>query len=325
MTRAVRAGMDFVTALDRGSLGGLARLCAPGATWWVDTGPDRRGGDPAVSPGGSGRFPLHGLMLMDDKLALMRSLGPKAFPTGCRQIPRRVIAGTDVCVIEVEGHGTHASGLEYANRYAFVFDVDAAGAIVSVREYLDTIHAQHVVGAAAPVPRTALDRVPGPGGQQPGSRAEELALALWPALARGDVDAFGALFGAGATWWTDSGRDRERGRQHRTGDITANGPFHGTVAIADKLTAMRARIASGAYASAAVTVTPHRWVADDTLVAIEASGDATLGGGPGSPNRYQNRYLWVVDTAPDGITQVREYCDTLHIADLMGYSAEVGA
>ncbi|MEV0134444.1 hypothetical protein AB0H83_39045 [Dactylosporangium sp. NPDC050688] len=319
MTRAVRAGMDFITALDRGSLGGLARLCAPGATWWVDTGPDRRGGDPALSPGGSGRFPLHGSMPMDDKLALMRSLGPQAFPTGCRQIPRRVIAGADMCVIEVEGFGVHASGLQYANRYAFVFDVDAAGAIVSVREYLDTIHAQHVIGGADPVPRTTLDRVPGPGGQQPQSRAESLALALWPALETGDIAAFAALFGAGATWWTDSGRDRERGRLHRTGDINANGPFHGTIAIADKLAAMRARIASGAYASAAVAVTAHRWVVDDTLVAIEASGDATLGGGL----RYQNRYLWVVDTAPDGIAQVREYCDTLHIADLMGYDAEV--
>ncbi|WP_327004620.1 nuclear transport factor 2 family protein [Dactylosporangium sp. NBC_01737] len=317
MTRAVRAGMDFVTALDRGSLGGLARLCAPGATWWVDSGPDRRGGDPAVSPGGSGRFPLHGLMRMDDKLALMRSLGPAAFPTGCRQVPRRVIAGTGVCVIEVEGHGVHASGLEYANRYAFVFDVDEAGAIVSVREYLDTIHAQHVVGGAAPVPRTALDHVPGPAGQRPSSPQERQALALWPALEHGDIDAFGALFADGATWWTDSGRDRARGRLHRTGDIAANGPFHGVVAMADKLAAMRARIASGAYASAAVAVTPHRWVADDTLVAIEASGDATLGGGL----RYQNRYLWVVDVRPDGIAQVREYCDTLHIADLMGYDA----
>lgn len=41
MTRAVRAGMDFVSALDRGSLRGIAALCAPDATWWVDGGPGR--------------------------------------------------------------------------------------------------------------------------------------------------------------------------------------------------------------------------------------------------------------------------------------------
>ncbi|WDZ83692.1 nuclear transport factor 2 family protein [Micromonospora cathayae] len=335
MTRAVRAGMDFVSALDRGSLGGLARLCAPGATWWVDTGPDRRGGDPDLAPTGSGRFPLHGVLRMDDKLALMRDLGPTAFPTGCRQIPRRIVAGDDWCVIEVEGYGVHASGLEYANRYGFVFDVDPSGAVVSVREYLDTIHAQQVVGGGEPVPRSSLDapaarpdRYPGP--DEPAARpapdpgdappAVTTALAMWPALAGGDLDAFGALFTEDATWWTDTGRNRDLGRPHRRGDIDANGPFHGTVTITAKLAAMRARLATGGYRSAAVTVTPHRWIADDTLVAVEASGDATLADG----SRYQNRYLWVVDVRADGIAGVREYCDTLHIADLMGYHAEVG-
>ncbi|SCF16089.1 Ketosteroid isomerase-related protein [Micromonospora haikouensis] len=268
MTRAVRAGMDFISALDRGSLGGLARLCATGATWWVDTGPDRRGGDPQLSPHGSGRFPLHGVMRMDDKLALMRRLGPTAFPTGCRQIPRRVVAGDDTCVIEVEGHGVHASGVEYANRYGFVFDVDATGAIVAVREYLDTVHAQQVVGGGAPVPRSSLDHpvagdAPDPGDPPPAVAA---ALAMWPALARGDLDTFGG---------------------HR---------------------------------SPAVTVTPRRWIADDTLVAVEAVGDAVLADGA----RYQNRYLWIVEVRADGIGEVREYCDTLHIADLMGFDAEVG-
>ncbi|MBO4205705.1 nuclear transport factor 2 family protein [Micromonospora echinofusca] len=322
MTRAVRAGMDFISALDRGSLGTLARLCAPGATWWVDTGPDRRGGDPDLAPHGSGRFPLHGVMRMDDKLALMRALGPAAFPTGCRQIPRRVVAGDDTCVIEVEGYGVHASGLEYANRYGFVFDVDPAGAIVSVREYLDTIHAQQVVGGGAAVPRSTLDdpparRTPDPGEHPP---AVATALALWPALARGDLDAFGALCTADATWWTDSGRDRRRGRLPGRADATADGPLHGTVTIAAKLAAMRARLATGAYRSTAVTVTPHRWLADDTLVAVEASGDAVLADG----SRYQNRYLWIVDVQPDGIAAVREYCDTLHLADLMGLDAEAG-
>jgi ketosteroid isomerase-like protein len=302
--------MDFVSALDRGSLRGVHRLCAPDATWWVDGGPDREGGDPYGT--GSGRFPLHGVMRMDDKLALMRELGPATFPTGCRQIPRRVVAGEDACVIEVEGYGVHAGGAEYANRYAFLFDVDAAGLVVAVREYLDTLHAQEVVGASARVPARRNVRIPDnldPDGAPP---AVATALAMWPALSTGDLDAFAALFRADATWWTDSGRDRARGRLHRRGDIAAS-PLHGVVPMADKLAAMRRRIADGAYASAAVTVTPHRWIADDTLVAIEATGDATLAGGA----RYQNRYLWVVDVRPDGIAQVREYCDTLHIAELM--------
>lgn len=305
--------MEFVSALDRGSLSGLARLCAPDATWWVDSGPDRPGGDPETAPRGSGRFPLHGVMRIDEKLALMRELGPTAFPTGCRQVPRRVVAGEAACVIEVEGYGVHAGGTEYANRYGFWFDVDDGGSIVSVREYLDTLHAQQVIGAGAAVPRISGGRHLEKADLDGALPAVKTALAMWPALSDGDLDAFGALFRPDATWWTDSGRDRARGRLHRTGDI-AHSPFHGVVPMADKLAAMRKRLADGAYASAAVTVTPHRWIADASLVAIEATGDATLAGG----GRYENRYLWVVDVRPDGIAQVREYCDTLHLADVTG-------
>ncbi|MBM7517500.1 nuclear transport factor 2 family protein [Nocardioides nitrophenolicus] len=319
MSRAVRAGLDFVAALDRGSLGGLARLCATDAVWWVDSGPDRRGGDPVLSPEGSGRFPLHGLMGMDAKLALMRELGPGAFPTGCRQIPRRVVAGARDCVIEVEGHGVHASGEVYANRYAFVFDVDEAGAITSVREYLDTIHAQHVVGDGSAIPRTTTEHPPAPALPEDLPAAARSVLGLWVALAEGDLERFAAPFAPDATWWTDSGRDRRRGRLYARGDIAANGPFHGVVPIADKLAAMRARVGSGAYASPAIAVTPRRVIADDELVAVEATGEALLGDGA----RYQNRYLWVADVGPDGIRQLREYCDTLHVAELMGYDAEV--
>lgn len=322
MTKAVRAGMDFISALDQGTLGGLARLCSPEATWWVDAGPDRRGGDPLLSPRGSGRFPLHGLMRIEAKLALMRELGPAAFPTGCRQIPRRVISGDRTCVIEVDGYGRHASGLTYANRYAFLFDVDEDGLVTAVREYLDTAHAQHVVGDDAPIPRTALD-VPAArdlldlAGEP---RTVVQALALWPLLADGQLDDFASLFTADATWWTDTGRNRELGRQHRTGDITANGPFHGTVPVAAKLAAMRSRLASGAYRSSAIDVRANRWIEDDGLVAIEATGEALLANG----ERYQNRYLWVIDVRADGIAGVREYCDTLHIADVMGVEGEVG-
>lgn len=321
MTRAVRAGMDFITALDQGSLGRLRRVCAPDATWWVDSGPDRAGGDPRVSPSGSGRFPLHGLMRMDDKLRLMGELGPGSFPTGCRQLPRRVIAGERDCVIEVEGHGVHASGAVYANRYGFVFDVDEDGLIVSVREYLDTIHAQRVLGADGAIPprvrleggdtRPPLDPPVDP------EPAVASALALWPALATGDIDAFAALFTDAATFWTDSGRDRQRGRLEGRGDARANGPFHGRVPIADKLAVIRERLASAGYKTPGVTVTPHRLIADGDLVAIEASGHADFG-----EAAYQNRYLWVIDTDRDGIVQVREYCDTLHIAELMGYAEE---
>jgi ketosteroid isomerase-like protein len=312
--------MDFISALDQGTIGGIAAVCAPGATWWVDSGPDRVGGDPVAAPEGSGRFPLHGTMDMAVKLELMRDVGPGAFPTGCRQTPRRVIGCDRMCVIEVDGYGVHESGAVYANRYGFVFDVDESGAITSVREYLDTIHAQQVVGGGAVVPRAELaegdSRPPLDDGPAGGSTP---ALQLWDLLAQADIDGIEALFEPDGTWWTDSGRDRRRGRLFGRGDIDANGPFHGIVPIADKLGAMRARLASGEY-QATITVTPHRLVVDDALVAIEASGDAPLASGL----RYQNRYLWVIEQQAGRLRSVREYCDTLHLADLMGFPDEVG-
>lgn len=317
MTVAVRAGMDFISALDQGSVGRMQRVCAPGATWWVDSGPDRAGGDPVASPGGSGRYPLHGVMDLAEKLRLMRQKGSSRYPNGCRQTPRRVIAGELDCVIEVEGHGVLADGRTYANRYAFVFDVRPDGLITSVREYLDTIHAQEMVGAGSEVPpsvelRGGDPRPPLEMTDEP-SEAVRRALALWPALAAGDLDAFEALFHPDATFWTDSGRDRARGRLEGWGDVNANGPFHGRIPIADKMASMRRRAASGAY-TRRNTVTPHRLIVDGNLVAIEASGDARV-----ADRAYQNRYLWVVDADDTGIRAVREYCDTLHVAELMGF------
>ena len=170
-----------------------------------------------------------------------------------------------------------------------------------------------VTGLADLVGEHVADRCLGDGGGQAG-RAWKLPDAL---AGKSDLDRFAAPFAPDATWWTDSGRDRRRGRLYARGDIAANGPFHGVVPIADKLAAMRARVGSGAYASPAIAVTPRRVIADDELVAVEATGEALLGDGA----RYQNRYLWVADVGADGIRQLREYCDTLHVAELMGYDA----
>lgn len=324
MTLAVRAGMDFIAALDQGNLGRVRKTVATGATWWVDTGPDRRGGDAGASPHGTGRFPLHGTMDMEKKLSLMGELGPSSFPTGYRQIPRRVIAGEFDCVIEVEGHGIHASGDVYENRHGFLFDVNEDGKITSVREYLDTIHAHQILGEGTQAPpRVALkygdSRPPlNPATPLPPEGAK--ALALWPALAEGDIDAFEAEFHSGATFWTDSGLNRARGRFTENGDARINGPFHGRVPIAEKAALMRERLNAAGYTSPGVTVTPHRIICDGNLIGIEASGQASFG-----DSRYQNRYLWVVEADADGIHQAREYCDTLHIAELMGFPHEYGA
>lgn len=319
---AVRVGRAFIEALDRGSLRDLAALCADDATWWVDTGPDRAAGDWQDSVRELDRFPLHGRVRVDAKLGLMRALGPSVFPTGVRQLVERAFGTDRRAVVELEGDGVHSSGRLYRNRYGFVFELDADGQISEVREYLDTIHAFDVLGTGPLPSRTALAppavrspavRSPADG---PSSRSVELAMALWPALSSGDLDAVGALFARDARRWVDSGTDRDHGARTRRNGSPDGWPFHGTVLMVDKLADMRSRLAAS-YRSPGVTVAPISWFESDGLVAVEAKGHADLSAG----TAYQNRYLFVIEVGVDGIREVREYCDTLHVADIMGKDA----
>jgi ketosteroid isomerase-like protein len=38
----------------------------------------------------------------------------------------------------------------------------------------------------------------------------------------------------------------------------------------------------------------------------------------GNGRTYQNRYLLIADVVNGRITQLREYCDTLHVSDVTG-------
>ncbi len=315
--RAVAAGLAFVEALDDASLdvraATLRELVTPAATWWIDTGRDRLAGRRGHDPGPGRPWPLHATMTMEEKLDLVSRVAPEIFPQGLgRRIVSRSFGTDDLALVEAEGDGVHISGQRYRNRYAFVFDVAADG-ISSVREYLDTLHAVEVFGSdglTAPsiAPPTAATDPP-----VATSDAEELALALWAPLAEADVDGFGALFAPGGSWWTDSGTDREQGAFDRINAPPGTWPLHGVVPIEAKLDAMRARLERG-YGGASLVVTPVRMFGAGTLVALEAEGYAALPSG----RVYQNRYAFVIEAGAEGIRQVREYCDTLHIVDATG-------
>lgn len=313
---ATEAGLAFVAALDDASVAQrterLRRLVAPGATWWVDTGRDRLAGRHGHDPRDRRGWPLHGTIPMDEKLEIVARFGPSLFPKGLgRRVATRAFGGDRVALVEAYGDGEHRSGKRYRNRYAFVFELDG-DRIVAVREYLDTLHAEDVLGDERPSRRTEPEAPAPRAPLEPGTGAEELALALWPALADGDLSAFGRLFAPGATWWTDTGLDRERGGHDADSGLPRRWPLHGVVPIAEKLAYISARREEG-YRSA-VTVTPTRCVSEARLVLVEAEGYARLANGLA----YGNRYAFLVETAADGIRQVREYCDTLHIADVMG-------
>jgi uncharacterized protein len=126
----------YLDALTAGDLDAIGNCFAEDATWSLH-----------------GTLPLsgtrHGRAAIMDFLIGAGSLyqaGTQSFTFG------EVTAEGDRAVLEWRVQGTaSATGLDYDNAYCGVFRV-RGGRIVEVREYLDSLHAAHVLfGGAAPV------------------------------------------------------------------------------------------------------------------------------------------------------------------------------
>ncbi|MDG2288559.1 MAG: hypothetical protein P8K83_02060, partial [Woeseiaceae bacterium] len=194
--RAAQLGLAFVNTLDEAQLDErterLHELVNDDATWWIDTGRDRVAGQRGHDPGDGRPWPLHGTMPMSEKLEFVRQIGPEIFPQGLgRRIVSRSFGNENVALVEAEGFGIHAGGKAYRNRYAFVIDVVGDG-IQSVREYLDTLHADDVFGNERSSMRTTVTLPIATSATVARTDNEKVVLSLWPALAASDIDAFGA-------------------------------------------------------------------------------------------------------------------------------------
>jgi ketosteroid isomerase-like protein len=290
----------------------LRSMCTPDATWWVDTGRDRKAGVLGVNPGDARPWPLHGTMTVQEKFDRLKMAASNMFPAGVGLTIAPTSFGTDtVAVVEGEGFGYTGDRRVYNNRYAFVFDV-ADGLFTSIREYMDTLHAHDIFGSSGESKPTIADA---PMPQPPDLRDENESLLsqVWSCLSGGDIDGFAGCFAPNATWWTDSGRERIRGRFDLMQTAMDGTPFHGVVPMSEKVAYIRSRMSSS-YEGRTITVAPYRFISGGDRVAAEAVGYALLGNG----RTYQNRYLLIADIADGYITQIREYCDTLHVADVTG-------
>lgn len=308
--RAVAEG--FLADLDRNDAIAVEAWFTPEATWWVDTGRDRAAGVEGHDPGDERPWPLHGTMPGRPKARLLQGL-PERFPDGVRQRAWKTVGHGPWVVVEVEGDGVYVDGTPYRNRYAFVVEV-VDGLVATVREYLDTLHAASVF-AARGIDRRTEAEVAVPAGVAAATDQGRVALAFITAIMAADLDAFRTLFTDDATWWSDSGTDRDAGR-HDVIQPPARHPFHGRIAIADKLAAMRG--IDRAFPDG-LTLHTRRLIEDGDTVAVEVFGDAEHRSG----RRYQNRAVFVLEVTDGRVAAVREYCDTLHVADLFGIDVPV--
>jgi len=302
---AVEVAEQFIDALDRNDADELLALADATGSWWVDTGNDRAAGVPEHDPGADRPWPLHGRMPLGEKIELLRGL-PERFPDGCRQQRWNSFGGDGVAVVEVEGSGTFIDGSQYANRYAFVIGV-RDGRVHTVHEYLDTTHAVDVLHGRN-LDRVTVAAEPAPREVSSDTVGERLALAFLAAIGGASPEGLAAVTTPDATWWADSGKNRELGRFDapvRSGDRV---PVWGLAVLADRAKHLPGLVGvfEGGWA-----IHPQCVIDGATSVAVEAASHGVTGDG----RIYQNRYCFVLDIVDERISAVREYCDTAHAFD----------
>ena len=116
--------LEFIQLAADNCIDDALNLLHPDATWWV-------AGDPA-------RLRVAGLK---DRAKIERLLHglKKALPEGMRMSVSGVTAESERVAVELDGIGTWHNGKTYHNHYHFLF-VIRDSMIVSVREYMDTLH-----------------------------------------------------------------------------------------------------------------------------------------------------------------------------------------
>ena len=117
---------EFWEAFSAGKAEDALAMLAEDATWWI-----------------AGNFPLSGTRTKQEFIELGEQLAPVA-PNGFRVTPTAFTAEGDRVAVEAESYGEMANGKIYNNRYHFLIEV-RDGKIHSVREYLDTMHANEVI------------------------------------------------------------------------------------------------------------------------------------------------------------------------------------
>ncbi|MBI3758363.1 MAG: nuclear transport factor 2 family protein [Deltaproteobacteria bacterium] len=112
--------------LSAGNADAVLGALADTATWWVQ-----------------GNFALSGTKSKKEFAELIGGLGSKV-DGGMRVTPKGITAEGDRVAVEAESYAKMKNGKTYQNTYHFLFTV-RDGKIQSVKEYLDTIHANEVL------------------------------------------------------------------------------------------------------------------------------------------------------------------------------------
>jgi len=120
--------LEFLRRASGNSVDAAMELLDADVTWWV-------AGDPS-------RLKVAGLKNRSQAERLLRGF-QKAVPGGMHMTVLGITAENERVAVETEGEAQWRNGKQYHNRYHFLFEVRNS-LIVTVREYLDTLHLHDV-------------------------------------------------------------------------------------------------------------------------------------------------------------------------------------
>ncbi|MBC8292366.1 MAG: nuclear transport factor 2 family protein [Proteobacteria bacterium] len=123
---AAEIARDFIDALSSGDTERILACYTDDATVWT-----------------AGSLPISGLHDLDEIRALCDGL-LGAFPDGLKFTITAMTIGDDRVAIEADGHGLHASGRVYDQRYHFLLEL-RDGKVAQMKEYFDTELAREVL------------------------------------------------------------------------------------------------------------------------------------------------------------------------------------
>ncbi len=141
------------------------------------------------------------------------------------------------------------------------------------------------------------------------SETLNVALGFMSALDANDAEGVRAWMAPDATWWVDTGLDRESGRFDVDPGVDRPWPLHGRMDAAEKadgLRGVRVRFPGG------VRQIVRRSFAGGRFAVLEVAGDGLYNG----ERAYRNRYCFVIEVADGLVRSVREYLDTRHAASV---------
>ncbi len=117
---------EFFREVTNGNMQKAFELVDDQVSWWIP-----------------GTLPFSGTKTKQQYFHVVSAI-QKGFPTGFSIVVTSLIAEGNKVAAEAESSGRQVNGRDYNNKYHFLFEI-ANGKIISVKEYMDTLHLYQLI------------------------------------------------------------------------------------------------------------------------------------------------------------------------------------